>query len=177
MTPLQASTSSRFFLCARCRCQVVICRACDRGQIYCQGGCAEEALRDRQRRAGRRYAATPRGRERNRERQRRHRERKAARVRESADVTHRGSSEAPPTDTSTSSEPVASTGRSRAAPTTVSHGRATEDHSEAHSCAVCGSFKTVFVRLDSLWTSGRRRRRRRARLRPPSSRQPPLRGS
>ena len=54
--------SYRMFLCARCRAQVIVCRRCDRGQIYCAGACAQEARRDNQRQARRRYQATPRGR-------------------------------------------------------------------------------------------------------------------
>jgi len=54
--------SCRMFLCARCRSQVFVCRRCDRGHIYCIGPCAQEARRDNQREARRRYQATPRGR-------------------------------------------------------------------------------------------------------------------
>ena len=54
---------SRLFLCARCRCQVVICSRCDRGQIYCGPGCAQEARRCNQRKARARYQASVRGRE------------------------------------------------------------------------------------------------------------------
>lgn len=53
---------SRLFLCARCRCQVVICSRCDRGQIYCGPGCAQEARRCNQRKARARYQASVRGR-------------------------------------------------------------------------------------------------------------------
>ncbi|MGY3619273.1 hypothetical protein ACVJGD_005532 [Bradyrhizobium sp. USDA 10063] len=67
--------SCRLFLCARCRCQVLVCRRCDRGQIYCVGTCAQEARRDRQREARRRYQATPRGRAMHAERNRRYRAR------------------------------------------------------------------------------------------------------
>jgi hypothetical protein len=67
--------SCRMFLCARCRCQVLVCRRCDRGQIYCLGTCAREARRDLQREARRRYQATPRGRALHAERSRRYRAR------------------------------------------------------------------------------------------------------
>lgn len=52
----------RLFLCARCRTQVLICSCCDRGQIYCAGGCAREARQQAQHAAGRRYQASWRGR-------------------------------------------------------------------------------------------------------------------
>jgi len=68
--------SCRLFLCARCRIQVLICRRCDRGQIYCAGICAQEAPRERQRGARRRYQATPRGRAMHAERNRRYRARR-----------------------------------------------------------------------------------------------------
>lgn len=67
--------SCRMFLCARCRSQVLVCRQCDRGQTYCIGSCAQEARRDRQREARRRYQATPRGHALHAERSRRYRAR------------------------------------------------------------------------------------------------------
>jgi hypothetical protein len=68
-------TSCRMFLCARCRCQVLVCRRCDRGQIYCAGTCAQKTRHDRQREARRRYQATLRGRAMHAERSRRYRAR------------------------------------------------------------------------------------------------------
>jgi hypothetical protein len=65
----------RMFLCARCRSQVLVCRRCDRGQIYCVGTCAQEARHDHQREARRRYQATPRGRATHAARSRRYRAR------------------------------------------------------------------------------------------------------
>ncbi len=64
-TPTQAEAASgRLFLCAGCRGQVIICSCCDRGQIYCNGGCAPRARRQTLQAAGRRYQASPRGRRR-----------------------------------------------------------------------------------------------------------------
>ena len=57
-----AATPARFFLCAGCRAQVVICSCCDRGQIYCAEGCALKARHSAQRAAGRRYQTSRRGR-------------------------------------------------------------------------------------------------------------------
>jgi hypothetical protein len=65
----------RMFLCARCRCQVLVCRHCDRGHIYCFGICAQAARRERQKEARRRYQATPRGRSMHAQRNRRYRAR------------------------------------------------------------------------------------------------------
>jgi hypothetical protein len=67
--------SCRSFLCGRCRSQVLVCRRCDRGQIYCIGTCAQEARRDNQKEARRRYQATPRGRAMHAARNRRYRAR------------------------------------------------------------------------------------------------------
>ena len=67
--------SCRMFLCGCCRSQVLVCRWCDRGQIYCIETCAQKARRDRQRVARRRYQATPRGRAMHAERNRRYRAR------------------------------------------------------------------------------------------------------
>ena len=67
--------SCRIFICVCCRRQVLVCRKCDRGQIYCTGTCAQEARREKQRNARRRYQATPRGRTMHAERNRRYRAR------------------------------------------------------------------------------------------------------
>jgi hypothetical protein len=65
----------RMFLCARCRCQVHVCRRCDRGQLYCAGTCAQKARRGRQKEARRRYQTTLRGRAMHAQRSRRYRAR------------------------------------------------------------------------------------------------------
>lgn len=74
----------RLFLCARCRKQVLICRHCDRGQIYCLEGCAKIARSHSLREAGRRYQQSRQGRFKQAERTRRFRLRKQ-------NVTHQGS--------------------------------------------------------------------------------------
>jgi hypothetical protein len=77
--------SARLYACARCRCQVLICRCCDRGQRYCTRGCAREARQHRQREAAARYAASPHGRLKHAARARRYRSRWRNKV------THQGS--------------------------------------------------------------------------------------
>lgn len=84
--------SCRLYSCTRCGALARICRPCDRGNIYCTA-CQPEARRERVRRAGRRYQASQRGRERHAQRQREYRARRAS---ERAAVTHRGPSELPP---------------------------------------------------------------------------------
>lgn len=76
--------TGRFFLCARCRAQVLICSHCDRGHRYCAEGCAWEARRRSQREAGRRYGRSRDGRFACAERNRRYRARRK-------NVTHQGS--------------------------------------------------------------------------------------
>ena len=65
----------RLFLCGRCRQQVLICRRCDRGQVYCGHDCALEVRRSRQREARRRYQASERGRQMHADRSRQYRAR------------------------------------------------------------------------------------------------------
>jgi len=77
----------RFFLCGRCRAQVLICSHCDRGQIYCAAECSQAARRESQRHAGRRYQQGRRGRFAHAERARRYRQRR----RQKNNVTHQGS--------------------------------------------------------------------------------------
>ncbi len=70
-----SSPSCRFFLCGRCRRQVLVCWRCDRGQVYCGPGCALEVRRSSQRDARRRYQATDRGRRMHADRSRKYRAR------------------------------------------------------------------------------------------------------
>ena len=74
----------RFFLCGRCRVQVLICSHCDRGQVYCAAECSQAARQESQRQAGRRYQQGRRGRLAHAERARRYRARRNK-------VTHQGS--------------------------------------------------------------------------------------
>lgn len=55
--------SGRLFLCRKCSSEVVVCRHCDRGQIYCFGDCAGQARHQTLRKAGERYQKTRRGQE------------------------------------------------------------------------------------------------------------------
>lgn len=67
--------SARFYLCALCRKQVVVCRRCDHGQRYCSQKCSRQRRSERQREAKARYANSRAGRHNNAERQRRFRAR------------------------------------------------------------------------------------------------------
>jgi len=69
---------ARMFLCARCRCQGLICSRCDRGQQYCGAECSGLARRESMRAAGRRYQRSRRGRHCHAERQHRYRRRGGA---------------------------------------------------------------------------------------------------
>jgi hypothetical protein len=80
----ESGVSGRLFLCAGCRSRVVICSCCDRGQIYCNGGCAARARQRTLQAAGQRYQASPRGRWRHAARMSRYRSRQKK-------VTHHGS--------------------------------------------------------------------------------------
>ena len=83
--------SGRLFVCAGCRDQVIICSCCDRGQIYCNHGCAAHARRQTVVAAGQRYQKTPRGGRMHAARQGRYRVRREI-------VTHQGSPPPPADD-------------------------------------------------------------------------------
>jgi hypothetical protein len=83
--------SARLYLCAGCRRQVIVCSCCDRGQIYCRDGCAQQARRCTLQQAGRRYQASRRGRLMHAARMSRWRARQDK-------VTHHGSPAAPAGD-------------------------------------------------------------------------------
>ena len=83
--------SGRLFLCLGCRSQVVICRCCDRGQVYCSGDCSRRARRQSLRAAAQRYQASLPGRRTHALRMGRYRARQEI-------VTHHGSPRPPADD-------------------------------------------------------------------------------
>ena len=83
---------ARFFLCARCRIQVIVCSHCDRGQRYCAGECASTTRRALQRDAGKRYQHGRPGRIKHALRTQSWRRRRAVRAQS---VTHQGSPPVP----------------------------------------------------------------------------------
>ena len=127
------SNTARLFTCARCRCQVVICSRCDRGNIYCGPQCSHEARRASVNAAGRRYQGTRRGRHTHAARQRRYRSRREK-------VTHQGSPcPAPSASLATDSE--GSVGWS--APVV-------KEEDACFRCSFCGGRCSAFVRQDFL---------------------------
>ncbi len=146
-----AEGPARLFLCARCRAQVLVCSCCDRGQIYCAGGCAREARHQAQRAAGRSYQASRRGRVNHAARARRWRARQK-------NVTHQGSPSRPLDDgvsvdaTVTASDPPV-------APSSDVEAPWRGDNPPLWRCCWCGRCCPPFVRMDFL----RRRRRDRSR--------------
>lgn len=129
----------RFFLCGRCRTQVLICSYCDHGQIYCAGKCSQQARSASMREAGIRYQASRIGRFNHAARSRRYR----ARLQ---NVTHQGSPPIPPSallmaNSTASLKPSFNT--SLTAPA-------------GPCCRFCGRAQPVFVRTGPL----RRRVRR-----------------
>ena len=150
--------SARLFLCAACRCQVVVCRACDRGQSYCGRACAEEVRRARQREARRRYAASRRGRLANAARQAAFRAR--TRSRSAPEVTDQGSEPVAAPATSAASTSSAAIGR-----TTTAQGAsvvATDDEG-AVRCRFCRRPCSALLRRAFLRPEARGARHRRAR--------------
>ena len=134
--------TGRMFLCGLCRAQVVLCRRCDRGQIYCGRGCAGRARGEAQREAGERYQRSRRGRFAHAARALRYRARCKI-------VTHQGSAEPAPGDLLLPEAAVV-------APQFVIRVEPSARH-----CAHCGARCAAAVRLGYL-----RHRRRLARDRP-----------
>jgi hypothetical protein len=114
--------SVRLFLCARCRCQVVLCSHCDRGHRYCSRTCAQAARRHAQRAAARRYQTSRRGRLNHAARQSRYRRRRRQKV------THQGS---PPVPLRQSSSPESRVSAPPSAPLVV-------DPTRGIPCQRCG---------------------------------------
>jgi len=125
---------ARLYNCVRCRCQVVICRDCDRGNLYCFDGCADQARTESLRAAGRRYQSTRQGRHQHAERQRRYRRRLADKV------TQQGSPLFPLSDVlHLALERRRESGDSPVVPS-----------SGAMQCHGCGCYCSPFVRLTLL---------------------------
>ena len=76
----------RLYYCARCYCQVEICRSCDRGNIYCNRGCSLLARQESKLHASHRYQKSRIGRFKHAKRQHRYLTRKNNKM------THLGSS-------------------------------------------------------------------------------------
>ena len=76
LSSVAMGNAARLFTCASCRRQVVLCRRCDHGNIYCSRNCSGRARRRSMRLAGRRYQDSRRGRHKHAERQRCYRERR-----------------------------------------------------------------------------------------------------
>lgn len=89
------TSTARLYHCTRCHRQVVICRACDRGNVYCGTGCAQSARSASRKRAANRYQQSRRGRHANAERQSRYRARQRLAINK---VTHQGSESIPSDD-------------------------------------------------------------------------------
>lgn len=73
-------SSGRYYNCSRCSAQVVICRKCDRGNIYCGSICSNKSRTERHQAANRKYSATLKGRRNHALRQRRYRARQKQKV-------------------------------------------------------------------------------------------------
>ena len=84
--------SARLYHCVRCQRQVIICSHCDRGNIYCSGGCSEQSRHKKQQKAAQRYQSSHKGRQRHAQRQRQYRQRQQqSRQWRKEKVTHQGS--------------------------------------------------------------------------------------
>ena len=128
----------RLFLCARCQAMVLICSCCDRGQIYCAGGCAQDARHQAQRAASQRYQASRRGRMNHAARTSRWRARQK-------NVTHQGSPPRPSDDGVSVDTAVAASKSSAASASDVAMG--SQDHGPPFWCCHwCGRRCLPFVR-------------------------------
>ena len=164
---------------------MVICRKCDRGNVYCGPECSERARVQRRREAARRYQATARGRAKHRERQRRFRRRQRERQRRRESVTHQGSELVVPestvqaapklersTDETQRSTPqsLPAEAGSKTEANTTTQGRPQEGQ---RPCCICGRWCGPYVRTERLALCAPRATERERRGRPP--RAPPRR--
>lgn len=81
--------TGRFYNCASCHKQVIICSDCDRGQIYCNSECSQLARQESMRAANARYQQTQKGGHNHADRQSRYRQQQQNQQK----VTYQGSPE------------------------------------------------------------------------------------
>lgn len=127
----------RVFDCPRCGLRVMVCRKCDRGQVYCGEACRSAARRESQRASARKYARTEAGRRGAARRQRDARHRRRTRESEPT-VTHHGSETAP------DAVKGEDTGPESRKPTPH------EQPDHPHRCHFCGRTVSDFLRFDFL---------------------------
>ena len=128
------TSTGRFYLCQRCRLQVIICRRCDHGQIYCSNNCSNAARCEALRASGRRYQQSSKGRFKHAARARHYRQRRNK-------VTHQGSS-ATAQDDLLAANSVPDHEQHEVKPLST---RKTEVH-----CHFCGAICSKFVRRNFL---------------------------
>ena len=90
-TLIPRNDTARMYYCLRCHSQVVICRRCDHGNVYCVK-CAPRAGKEAKNSAAVRYQTTYQGKVKHAARQSRYRERLKEKV------THKGSKDCPVSD-------------------------------------------------------------------------------
>lgn len=146
----------RLFNCARCHRQVMICRYCDRGNIYCGLRCSIAARTESLRAAGKRYQCSLKGRMNHALRQRRYRLR-------SNKVTHQGSTDSP------SDGLLLLESRLERA----TDGSESGIHTHAMQCDFCHRWFGAFIRVDFLHSRTPRYSQWPWIRSPPGHRQPP----
>lgn len=151
--------SGRLYSCLRCHELVVVCRKCDRGNLYCFGGCSQIRRMESKRRASRNYQSSIKGKLKHAECEARRRARKK--------VTDQGSHETEDRDSlvigdrtepeveclateelGTVDSPIS--GEAKA----VEPGEAVKVIQEMQYCRCCGSCCGTFLRLEP-WQGGR----------------------
>lgn len=144
--------TARLYNCARCHSQVVICRHCDNGNVYCQS-CAPVAELESHRRADAKYQQTERGRKNHKARQQRYLEKMT-------DKGSRGSLPASPSRANAEAASSASAKEERDACSSPSSATTTEpqpagaarrsDGDSGHSCDFCSRLCSAYLRLETL---------------------------
>jgi hypothetical protein len=142
--------TARLYNCARCHCQVVICRPCDNGNVYCRS-CAPVAGLESHRRADAAYQKTDQGRKNHKARQQRYLEKMT-------DKGSPGSRPASPSRANAEAATSASAKEERDACSSPSPATTTQpagaarrsDGDSGHSCDFCGRVCSAYLRLETL---------------------------
>lgn len=143
---------ARLYNCARCHCQVVICRHCDHGNLYCPQ-CAPLAFRESHRRADAEYQKTDRGKQNHKARQQRYLEKmtdKGSRSWLPASLS-RASAEAAPSASAKEESDACSSPSPATTPQPQPAGAPRRsDGDSGHRCDFCGGLCSAYLRLETL---------------------------
>ena len=146
--------SGRLYRCARCRAMVVICRRCDRGNVYCSRACSQQGRKEKQAEAGKRYQKSRQGARNHARRQHGYRERQRQKVthqrRSAPEEWLKTASTQPPDSPEAASEEKDEREEAQKSRDEVGQPEPPAAPRAGYRCTWCGCWCSVYVRCSKL---------------------------